>query len=1395
MNIYDFTLKYDYDFLIPKASVTKSGIDIFLDFKVRNSKYLMIRGGKPYAMYDFDTELWTTDKDRMIDILDSIVLDLADQYRDAMSKAPPDNRTFQAVHPLIFSDASTKRIDAWKKYTEKQMWDNWHQLDQTVIFQNTEVHRDDYASFRLDYSLEDGSIENYKNLFEPLFAPDELRKLEWGAGAIISGASKRIQKMFVLFGEGGTGKSTWMNLLKDDIFSNKSDKKGYTSVVSVKALCNGFTFALEPLKNGPLISVDDDAKLNKIEDNTELNSVVSHATKSLNAKYESLYETRFNTMIFCGTNTPVQISDGKSGLLRRIIDVQPTGFKHDYKSYMKYLRGMKFEKGAIAKHCLDVFNELGEDYYESYVPIRMMSATNYFYDFLDYNYDYFKDNEFVLLSEVWKRYQDYVTKSALKFSLNRLMVKNQLQDYFDIYKKEARIDGGKHVRDYYSGFKYWKFDYVEEDVEEKKGEESDEGTVEEEFESWLKFDKRESLFDKQYADCLAQLASSNDIPMYKWETVTTTLADIDTSKVHYVRIPLYHIVIDFDLKDETGQKSFLLNWKAASQFPPTYAELSKGGEGIHLHYLYSGDVDRLARLVDKDIEIKVFKGGASLRRRLSKCNDIPIATISSGLPLREVKKTISDFTIKSERMLRKMIIRNLKKEYHDSTASSVKYIYKLLEDAYESGLSYDVSDLEKKVISFAGNSTNQSQICLKLCTQMHFKSDEPSANHEPGDDVDDRLIFFDVEVFPNLFVICWKFEGGDNVYSMINPSAREVEDLFKYKLVGFNNRGYDNYILYAASMGYTVHELYELSQDIINEHKKPFNEAKNLSYTDVYDFASAGNKKSLKKFEIELGIHHQEIGIPWDKPVSEDLWSLVVEYCCNDVRATEAVFHHLKGDWTARQILAELSGLTVNDSTNAHSTAIIFGSDPNPQSQFIYTDLSTIFPGYTYTFDKDKNRYVSMYRGEDPGEGGYVYAEPGMATNVCVLDIASMHPSSIRALNLFGDEYTQRFVDILDARVLIKHSEWDKARKILDGKLAPYLDDETQADNLSNALKTVINSVYGLTSAKFPNKFKDTRNVDNIVAKRGALFMINLKHEVQERGFQVLHIKTDSIKIPNATPEIIQFVMDYGKKYGYTFEHESTYEKICLINNAVYIAQYATPEKCEHMYGYVPAKNAKAFKKEKFWDATGAQFAQPYVFKTLFSHEEIEWTDLAETKSTTTALYLDMNEGYPNVEYEEKQLDKIKKKWQKSRAESTVYNNDTFETTTDPEVADIRDELMAKIALGHNYSFVGRVGSFIPVKKGGGLLLRKNGDSYAYATGASGHRWLETESIPIDISNVDTTYHEALVDAAIEAMAKFGDVEWFLSDDISPEPLPDFMCPDFMNIPEGIDADEIPFAV
>ena len=707
--------------------------------------------------------------------------------------------------------------------------------------------------------------------------------------------------------------------------------------------------------------------------------------------------------------------------------------------------------------------------------------------------------------------------------------------------------------------------------------------------------------------------------------------------------------------------------------------------------------------------------------------------------------------------------------------------------------------MRNAVLAFAASSTHQADYCIKLVNKMQFKSADQSSGTK-NDDA--KLVFYDVEVFPNLFLVNWKIEGeGKPVVRMINPTSAEIEELMRFRLVGFNCRRYDNHILYARLMGYTNEQLFSLSNKIINGSANCFfGEAYNVSYTDVYDFCS--KKQSLKKWEIELGIHHQELGLPWDQPVPEEMWTKVAEYCDNDVIATEAVFNARKADFTARQILADVAGMTVNDTTNSLTTKIIFGNNRKPQDQFNYRfmgevtpdcepwtitedmvlydhlgdenftlfnkDGKPVFPGYTFEGGK------SIYRGEEVGEGGYVYAEPGMYSNIALLDIASMHPSSIVAEELFGPEYTKRFNDILQARIAIKHKEFDKAKKMLNGALAKYLTDEAAASDLAQALKIAINSVYGLTSASFDHPFRDNRNKDNIVAKRGALFMVNLKHEVQRRGFIVAHIKTDSIKIPDATSEIIQFVMDYGKQYGYNFEHEATYDRMCLVNDAVYIAKY------------------KDGKHAGEWTATGTQFQVPYVFKKLFSKEPIEFEDICETKSVTSALYLDMNEGLPNVSELEKELERIVK-----RAKEFGVTMDLSGNSGDAEL----DPLVKEIAKGHNYHFIGKVGQFCPIKPGcgGGILLRetenkKTGEKgYAAATGSKGFRWLESEMVRElgKENDIDRTYYNNLVDEAVKSLSSYGDFERFVAD----EPFVSDNTPPWFGAGEPHEEEPTPFDV
>lgn len=1402
------------DFLMISTRPTKRGFEIYPKFRLYpKSSDLMIRGGDFYAIWDEERGLWSTDEEDASRLIDRELDKFAEENRDKFDGH---------IKILYMWDSESGMIDAWHKYCQKQKRDSFTMLDENLIFSNSEVNKNDFASKRLPYPLEEGPTPAWDRLISTLYSEEERHKIEWAIGAIVSGASKDLQKFMVLYGSAGTGKSTILNVIQQ-LF------EGYYSVFDAKALGSSSNqFALEAFKKNPLVAIQHDGDLSRIEDNTRLNSLVSHELMTVNEKYTKQYENRYRCFLFMGTNKPVKITDAKSGLIRRLIDVTPSGNKlnpHEYKTIMKRV---EFELGPIAYHCREVFLD-SPGYYDDYMPLAMMGASNDFYNFIIDSYHVFVKEDGITLRAAWEMYRQYCEDAKVPYPFSQRSFKEELKNYFRDYTDRFSLEDGSRVRSYYSGFRTEKF------------EPSDKPKKEQPKTNTIKFDEIESIFDKECVDCPAQYANSNGTPLEAWDNVTTKLAGLNTRELHYVRVPENHIVIDFDIPGDDGNKNFERNLEAASKWPPTYAELSKSGQGIHLHYIYSGDPTRLSRIYDDHIEVKVFSGKSSLRRKLTKCNNLPIATISSGLPLKGEDAMINFEGVRSEKALRTSIKRNLNKEIHPATKPSVDFIYKILEDAYNSDLKYDVSDMYNAVLAFAANSTNQADYCLKLVDKMHFQSEDISVGVQ---DDEAPIVFYDIEVFPNLFLVNWKFRGeGQPVVRMINPKPIEVEELMKFRLIGYNCRRYDNHILYARMMGYDNEQLYNLSQKIIGGDRKAFfGEAYNVSYTDVYDFAA--KKQSLKKWEIELGIHHQELGLPWDQPVPEDKWSLVAEYCDNDVIATEAVFDFLTGDWTARQILADLAGASVNDTTNTLTGKIIFGNERNPQREFHYRDLAKpvheldkesveflkqIFPdmmaqrhgpaksllpyfdGYKFEFGK------STYKGVEVGEGGRVFALPGMYTNVPVLDIASMHPHSTLAEVLFGPRFTKYFYEIVYGRVHIKHKAWDEVNKMLDGKLTPYIqkviDGEMTAKELANALKIAINSVYGLTAAKFDTLFKDPRNRDNIVAKRGALFMVDLHEAVEARGFKVVHIKTDSIKIANATAEIIQFVMDFGKRYGYFFEHECTYEKMCLVNDAVYIAKYATPEWCEAAYGYIPGENSEH--TDDRWTATGTQFAVPYVFKKLFSREDITFEDLCETKEVKTALYLDSTDGLPNVtEYESELAVVLEDIWRVERDEEPVYickkrdrlallsdrirtasgarydkikneidileselrefERTGYDLTAAKERVDILDKAIAE---GHSYRFIGRISSFCPIKPGcgGGTLLRQGTDkygrtNYSSATGAKDYFWLEAETVKMlgKEQDIDRTYYDKLVDAAVASISSYGDFEWFVADDILP---------------------------
>ena len=1366
-----------------------------------DSKDIIIKGSKVYAMYDEEKKVWKKEKTDFAKLMDR---DLKKEYARRAEQSKNSSRNIILANDFKFDTFSNTSSGFMKSFNQSvKEYEDVNpnvDLDGKIIFKNTDLTREDYSTGRLNYSIEEGSTEAWDALAGTLYNPEEKEKIEWMIGSIISGYSKIMQKFFVFYGAPGTGKSTILHII-EAMFPN------YFAPFMASRVVSSSEFALDSLANNPLIAIQHDGDLSKVIDNSALNSVVSHETMKINEKNKTPYSMTFRCLLLLGTNEPVKLNSMKSGMRRRLIDIQPSGIKipsNEFHALENKIK--KFERGALAYKCLQVFNTLGEDYYIAYRPKKMEDRTNEFKDFVSENYELFEKQNFTFGKQVYELYTEYIGTMGGKKILSRLEIYNQIEDYFEGYKPKARvlINGQElTVNKYWYGFKKELFSDDNDIVIMSQNKV---------LTDWLDFSEyygsTVSKLDIFLKDNKAQYANKDGIPSKRWDNVTTRLNDLETNKLHYVQAPEELIVIDFDIKNEKGEKDFELNKAAASEFPKTYAELSKSGAGIHLHYLYSGDVSELSRIFDDDIEIKIFTGNASLRRQLTKFNNESIAKISDGLPLKKKKggKMFDKQALQTEKSLRKTIIRCLRNEIHGHHKPNMDFIYKILTDAYNNKVQYDLTDMYNDILSYAMSSSSKSDYCIELLAKMPLKSDEPSdAKDEPKyDDEGEKIVFFDVEVWPNLFIFGFKYLGGEK-HILMNPKPEDVEWLVdnpQIKLIGFNCRKYDNHIVRGFLMGYTNKQLYEQSQKIVKAKKGDRKDngllatAYDLSYTDIYDFSK--KKQSLKKWEIELGIYHKEMDASWDEPLPEDKWEEAKIYNGYDLDATEALWlsKGIQVDFTSRMILADIAGGKVNDTDNTLTERLILGPNFNERkaakNSFYYRDLAKpvyhldpdqkeflqevfpemlstthgqdksllpYFPGYTF----DKYTKTSMYKGEEIGEGGLVRAIPGVYGYAKTFDVTSMHPHSLAAEYYFG-KYTEGYYNLVRARIAIKHNDMEFLGKLFEGKLLKYCTDDDQKKKLSTALKTPINAVYGLTAAGFDNNLRHPDNIDNIVAKRGALFMMDLRDAVLAQGYQIFHIKTDSLKVINPDEYIEKFILDFGKRYGYSFEVEHEFEKICLVNDAVYIAKVTENDADWKKEAKKAAEKGEP--EPTRWTATGAQFQVPYIFKTLFSKENITFDDLCVIKNVSKgALYLDYNEGLEDVSKWELLKDlrsEVKDKtilidWEVAKSMDWT-KRDMEWYNMNINLSD--EELEARIAVGHNRNFIGKVGNFCPIREGYGgaeLVCLNEQGKFVSPAGCKDVRWLEAEYVKSHNmeDKIDYDYFENMCQEAINDISQY----------------------------------------
>lgn len=1321
---------------------------------------LITAGGAFQAWYDEETGYWSRNEKKLFKRMDKQIKIIAKE---------------NGAKATLMSKSTSGLSKHWRSFCKELIPTSnkpVQPLDQKILFESAEVTREDYASFKLGYNPVDMETPYYDELIHTLYSGINLHMWEWAVGATLSGDAPNVDRLIILKGKPGTGKSTALNILKmmleaPDIDKDQTHK--YWSSAALDRLGSSKTFATAMFDGkDPVVFMQEDADMSYIAKNQILNSALDHEEIEVEQKYQKAYPKKLNCMFFIGSNKDFHINDTNSGMIRRILDIYPTGNTVSFSTYNKCMEGIKYELGGIAYHCMREYQR-NKDFFRRYRPTGMMRRTSPVYWFVQQRYMDLCKMDPISDDKLWAMWTADNENTKEKHSYSKRELISQIEPFYK--------DGYDTMSKTFSGF-----DAELSDPEygmHSLGQWNTEGGIEEVHvnNNWL--DVKDlveipSLVDTLEENCPAQYSKENGTPAVGWDDVKTKLKDLDTSKEHYVRTPLNHIVIDFDIRNpETGDKDLEANIAAANMFPPTYCECSKSGKGLHLHYIYTDDPNKLSALYAPGIEIKVFKGKSALRRKLTLCNNIEVRKISGGaLPRKkEVNSTIKDKIIHDQTHLENLVNMTLagRVEGLSGTIQMIRFIDKLFEEAYDSGFTYDLDHMFRSIDMLASNSTTgPNDDCTEakkivLGMKMHSKDRDtyrPDVSidiecFDPKDPkywTDEGIGIWDWEIFCNKSLLVWETLDSPEQHVWWNPTAEQIEFLMKnYKLIGHNTIYYDNFMAYGRGyQGLSNKGLFDLSQKIISGDRSagPY-QAKNISYADTLAFAPSGKKQSLKKWEIQLDIPHEELDWDWNEPLPDDMDSIVEHYCKQDVRATKLVFLYLKPEWEAHKMLAKMAGGIPNNTANDLTKMIVFGDNKHPQEMFEYrnladpvTDISEdklmfltkwypemiaeefvawdgtksilpCFPSYGFDPFAPKGE-KSYYRGIYVSEGGHVQVKEGIYTMVALLDIAGMHPSSIGAEMLWGEEATDRYLQLKQNRIWIKHKEWDKMRQGILADFVPQMESgEVNPKLVSTALKTPINGAYGLTDTSFPNPFKDERNKDNIVAKRGALFMVDLQKYIEgELGCEVIHTKTDSVKIPNATKEVIEKIMAFGKRYGYDFEHEATYERLAIVNGSTYVARYASEQECIDMYGYCPEDNKGHDGTE--WTATAIEFQRPYVFKTLFSKEPIEYKDLKEVKQSTNGKIFIEREGKPD-------------------------------------------------------KFIGKVGAFVPLKDGGELkihtmkdgVLRKN-----FPSGSKGFLWDDYYNHgPEDMDKIDYDYYNKLVTEARDKIMDVGNVEWFLDQD------------------------------
>lgn len=380
-----------------------------------------------------------------------------------------------------------------------------------------------------------------------------------------------------------------------------------------------------------------------------------------------------------------------------------------------------------------------------------------------------------------------------------------------------------------------------------------------------------------------------------------------------------------------------------------------------------------------------------------------------------------------------------------------------------------------------------------------------------------KILFYDFEVFQYDWLVVVKDISTRTTHEIVNDeeALKKLYEENKNNIwIGFNSRGYDQFILKGILLG--------LSPQAINNHIVVNNQggwsfSRSFNEIQLYNFDIMTDRfRGLKELEGFMGNDIRETTVDFNinRKLTDDEIKEVLFYCNHDVEQTMHVFMNRKEELESQVNLIKTFKLPLKyiNKTKAQLSAIILeATKQNHNDEFNIEIVNTIKiekykdikRWYENNLNYDYSKSLEVEVAGVPhtfGWGGLhgartQYQGEGIFINS---DVTSFYPSLMIEYNFLSRnvKHPKKFKEIYDMRVQLKREGKKKEQQ-------PY--------------KIVLNSTYGASKDQY-NSLYDPRQANNVCIN-GQLMLLDLieKVEMNIPGALLIQANTDGVmfKLPN----------------------------------------------------------------------------------------------------------------------------------------------------------------------------------------------------------------------------------------------------------------------------------------